>query len=153
MFSIRYCDGTTVSLIAGGPGDTTFEASGVCGLVCRTNGDILYATDNGCGRLLSIDPKTRTVNTVYSNPAGGTGTGTRALAFPNELCFDRSPLVAVPESVLFVATRARLRRFDIKTGTGRPIFLPAPHFDASILFVCVCAETGSVDVMLIVQVC
>ncbi len=138
MNSVRYCNGETVSLIAGGPdggryryADGLSAVSIVFGLLCTSDGRSLYFTDGAHHRLRCVDLKTQTVTTVCGNgmlPARPNGVGLKAsLGLPQHLCFDRSPSTK-PESVIFITSPHGIRRFDIDTGlclSGRP--LPAPR--------------------------
>ncbi len=131
--TVRYCDGVTVSLVAGGQwgdyadgvGDGA-RFSGVRGMVC--NGRTLFVSDRGNNRIRSIDVATQSVTTACGNGANqncdGVGTSTAALDYMNQLCFDRGasppPASAIggggDDSVLWIATGpGGLRRFDSKT--------------------------------------
>ncbi len=123
--SIRYCYGETVSLIAGGPNPGCADGVGgaakfacLYGLVCASDGQTLYASDSNF-RLRCVDLETRTVKTVCGDGADtrrdGVGTSSSFGAL-FQICFDRSPTTK-PDSVLFVASKFGVRRFDIATGT------------------------------------
>ncbi len=124
--SIRYCDGETVSLIAGRTSEGYKDGVGgdvmlwfVYGLLCTRDGQTLYFSDGGNNRLRCVDLKTRTVTTVCGDGKNDRrdGVGVNAsFSSPSQICFDRSPTTK-PESVIFIASSSEVRRFDIATGT------------------------------------
>ncbi len=124
VYSIRYCDGKTVSLVAGSAdggfadgvgGDARFRY--VRGLLCTANVQTLYVCDGTNHRLRSVDLKSRTVKTICGDGDWESRDGVgldAALKVPSGLCFDRSSIVK-PESALFITTQDGIRRFDIQT--------------------------------------
>ncbi len=124
--SIRYCDGETVSLIAGGESAGYKDGVGgdammyyPSGFLCTADGQTLHFSDGSNYRLRCVDLKTRTVTTVCGDGEyeSRDGVGLDAsFGSIQQICFDRSPTTK-PESVIFIATNSGVRRFDIATGT------------------------------------
>ncbi len=126
QWSIRYCDGKTITLLAGGKEagyqDGTGQNArfnGVNGIVCPQNGDKLFVTDCDNNRIRMVDTKTGEVKTVAGNgrEESNDGIGLAAgIECPRQVVFYRSP-TAKPDSVLFFTSfDAGVRRFDIESG-------------------------------------
>ncbi len=123
--SIRYCDGETVSLIAGGnlPGYNDGVGGAaimyrVYGLICTSDAQTLYFSDGSNKRLRCVELKTRAVKTVCGDGSHSRrdGVGTNAsFGETHQICFNRSPTTK-PDSVIFIASHPGVRRFDIATG-------------------------------------
>ncbi len=126
--SVRYCDGQSVSAVAGGErrgyADGVGEAAKffvVAGLICTANAKTLYVSDSNNSRIRTIEVSTGSVRSVCGDGEGGfapDGVGLSAsIDYPNEICFDRSASVK-PESIIYMATHTGILRFDIETGTN-----------------------------------
>ncbi len=123
--SIRYCDGKTITLLAGGKEaayqDGTAKQArfdGVLGMACTQNGDKLFVTDFGNNRIRMVDTKTGEVKTIAGNGRfeSTDGIGLDAgIHFPRKVVFYRSP-TAKPDSVLYFTSSGSVRRFDIESG-------------------------------------
>ncbi len=138
--SIRYCDGKTITLLAGGKEtgdeDGTSENARfwwVEGMACTQNGDKLFVTDNLNNRIRMVDTKTGEVKTVAGNGTNEStdGIGLNAgIAYPRKVVFYRSP-TAKPDSVLYFTSAGGMRRFDVETGAETTLELtlniPGPH--------------------------
>ncbi len=124
--TVRYCDGETVSFVAGGESG---YADGVGGaaqfacvdhLLCSVDGKTLFVSDTQNRRLRAVNPKTQSVTTVCGDGETETRDGVgldASLARPFQLCFDRSPLTTAAGSVIFIASRGGIRRFEVHSGT------------------------------------
>ncbi len=123
MSSIRYCDGETVSLIAGGLTGYKDAVGGeakmlyIKSLLCTSDGQTLYFGDASNYRLRCVDLKTQAVTTVCgdgtNDPRNGVGVNP-SLGPVHDIC-----LIAPstkPESAIFIAAIGGIRRFDIATG-------------------------------------
>ncbi len=124
--AVRYCDGQTVSLVAGGKIPDFSDGVGpsahfsyVCGLICTTSDQKwLYLADSFNNRIRRIEIKSRVVSTIagsgQSKSEDGTGLAASILC-PASLVFDRSPSIK-PESAVWIVATGPLRRLDITTG-------------------------------------
>ncbi len=125
LSSIRYCDGETVSLIAGGKPGYKEGVGGdammyhVYSLLCTSDAQTLYFSDGSNYRLRCVDIKKQAVTTVCGDGTNGCRDGV-GLNAPGgavrHICFDRSPNTK-PESAIFIASFHGVRRFDIATGS------------------------------------
>ncbi len=123
--SIRYCDGKTITLLAGGEERSYQDGTGenarfwdVEGMVCTQNGDKLFVTDCLNHRIRMVDTKTGEVKTIAGNGKSESkdGNGLDAgMDRPRKVVFYRSP-TAKPNSVLYFTSAGGVRRFDIETG-------------------------------------
>ncbi len=124
--SIRYCDGKTITLLAGGEETGYQDGTGenarfnfVYGMACTQNGDKLYVADNLNNRIRMVDTETGQVKTVAGNgqPESKDGIGLDASTkHPGKVLFYRSSTIK-PDSVLFFTSAdGRLRRLDIESG-------------------------------------
>ncbi len=146
--SVRYCDGKTVSLVAGsdclsGHDDGVGEWArfdGVKGLVCTRDRKQLWCSDHNNHILRSIDLEQRRVKREAGCCVGATfdGPGLEAEFYlPGQIAFDLTPsLAAEPESALWIV-REHLRRFDIKTGTVSTVRIPGLKLASSPSLSCI----------------
>ncbi len=124
LTSIRYCDGKSITLLAGGEKagyqDGTAENAlfdTVEGMACTQNGDKLFVTDCGNNRIRMVDTKTGEVKSIAGNGNRYDGIGLDARIYqPRNLLFDHSP-TAKPASILFCTSAGGICRFDIETGS------------------------------------
>ncbi len=148
--SVRYCDGQTVSLVAGDShfGDNYEQEdeyprevvgvrarfSYVTGIICTRDKKRLYVSDRyNCKiKTINLESEQRMVSTVVGNGRRETvdGKGVQAsIHSPAQLAFDRRSSSSEDESVLWIAAKV-LRRLDLTTRTITTVDVPIHVSDA-----------------------